>query len=190
MNETCLTPALANIYVSEGKNIYCLSPFLDERAFSTILFSMLTCYLFIFWILFYLYACHSIEFYINKIKYVNKIEFELICLYLHIAYPNWIQLRSCPRSGIGLAAQAPVKLCSLKGSSGFNSLTAQMKPMIMIWPRWPRVEDLLKISEGTDANHRNTSDRRRNGNDDNPLRTSRAEDHEDMTLKIRLRQRR
>lgn len=59
-----------------------------------------------------------------------------------------------------------------------------MKSEIMICPRWPRVEDLLKISEGTDDNHRNTSDRRRNGDDDNPLETSRAEDHGDMTLKI------
>ncbi len=79
-----------------------------------------------------------------------------------------------------------LKLCSLKGYSGFNTLTAQMKPVIVICPRWPRVEDLLKISEGTDANQRNTSDRRRNGTGDNPLETRRAEDHADMTLKISL----
>lgn len=59
-----------------------------------------------------------------------------------------------------------------------------MKPAIAIWPRWPRVEDLLKISEGTDANQRNTSDRRRNGTGDNPLQTRRAGDHADITLKI------
>ncbi len=85
--------------------------------------------------------------------------------------------------GHGLAARALLKLCSLTGYSGFHTLTAQMKPVIVICPRWPRVEDLLEISEGTDANQRNTSDRRRNGTGDNPLETRRAEDHADMTLK-------
>lgn len=89
----------------------------------------------------------------------------------------------------GVAAQALLKLCSLKGYSGFISLTAQMKLVIVICPRWPRVEDLLKISEGTDANQRNTSDRRRNGTGDNPLETRRAEDHADMTENISKRRR-
>lgn len=169
----------------------------DFATISAILISMLTfCLLYLLCSRVHLFSRYSIHIYLDKIKYVHKVScdfYHTVMNYVDICiFPNHMRLRWCPGSETGSCtgrARRSLELCSLKGSSGFNSLMAQMKSVIVICPRWPRVEDLLKISEGTDANHRNTSDRRRNGDDDNPLETCRAEDHGDMTLKISLNDR-